>query len=1149
MADGTRVNELRKEVDSLKEYAARAEKNIEELRTMMTSMATNLQAHAHAATSSQIPIDVDNLQGENNQAASGYHIPTKCSTIEFPHFSGDNLRGWIYCCDQFFEVDETPPQSKVKIAAVHLDGRALQWHQAYMKGRITRDVPMWEEYVRALSARFGTREYEDPMAELVSLRKTHSVQQYLDRFDELHNSLELPDNYAMSCFLAGLKQEISGLVRMFKPQTLQDAVSLAKLQEQNLTFQAKSNNNFTYQRPNPKPNPNPLSPKPVNHHNPSQISPHNTSPVKPNYSQFTKTPNTPILPSKRLSSQDFDEKRAKGLCFWYDEKFTKGHDCRKKRQLYFMQLPDEEEEESEYEDSQETCENEEVEVFIPSQPVQSHLTLHVMMGIHTFKTMRITGSAFGKPLHVLIDCGSTHNFLDFDYARKAGCKLEETTPFHVDLAGNKRQISQYECKKFTWRMQGVQFQTDIMILPFGGCDMVLGIQWLVTLGDIMWNFSDLKMVIPNGNKKVVLRGTQPNPVKLVTNKQAHKMLQKPSDIALTCMGSVTPMNQTCEEEQFTSRPSLLSLEAQPFKPGNDLLQNFQDLFEEPQQLPPPRTHDHAIVLKEGTDAINVRPYRYPAIQKNEIEKIIQEMLDTGVVRESISPFSSPIILVKKKDGTWRLCVDYRELNRHTIKDKFPIPVIEELLDELYGATIFSKLDLRSGYHQIRMKEGDISKTAFRTHQGHYEFLVIPFGLTNAPSDESNFPALSQKIHIVFFYDILVYSTTTEDHLHHLKLTFEVLRQHKLFLKKSKCQLFSASIEYLGHIISKEGVAADPAKTQAMTDWHIPRNLKRLRGFLGVTGYYRRFIQGYGRIARPLTLLLKKNNFHWNTEAEKAFNQLKQAMMQAPVLALPNFSQQFIIETDASGGGIGAVLMKQGQPIAFMSKVLTTQHQALSVCEKELLALVIAIQKWRPYLIGRKFVVRTDHQSLKHLLEQRISTPAQQRWLTKLMGYDYTVTYKKGKENSAADALSRVPMEFTSNDSQLYAISVIHNTFMDRVKATYQADTHLQAKIQECIANPTATTTYQWNGEFLLRKGKVVVGKDSGLRWDILLHHHDGAIGGHSGTQATYKRIIQHMYWKGLKKDVYHHVQACLICQQHKGENVASPGLLQPIPIP
>lgn len=427
-------------------------------------------------------------------------------------------------------------------------------------------------------------------------------------------------------------------------------------------------------------------------------------------------------------------------------------------------------------------------------------------------------------------------------------------------------VSKYECKGFTWRMQEVQFSTDIMVLPLGGCDMVLGIQWLVTLGDITWNFSELKMVIPNGNKKVTLRRLQPNSVKLISTKKTSKLLQNSSEVALACMGTLSEVTTESNSEPSETGACLLSLEAQPYEPSELLLQSFQDLFEKPQQLPPSRTHDHGIVLKEGTDAINVRPYRYPAIQKTEIEKMIKEMLHSRVIRESKSPFSSPIILVKKKDGTWRLCVDYRELNKHTIKDKFPIHVIEELLDELHGATTFSKLDLRSGYHQIRMRYGDISKTAFKTHQGHYEFLVMPFGLTNAPSTFQSlmnqiFQPYLRKFILVFFDDILVYSPTKELHLQHLKLTLEILRKHQLFLKRNKCQFFSTKIEYLGHIISQEGVSADPSKTKAMNDWPTARNLKGLRGFLGLTGYYRRFIKGYGTIARPLTQLLRKNNFH------------------------------------------------------------------------------------------------------------------------------------------------------------------------------------------------------------------------------------------------------------------------------------------------
>jgi hypothetical protein len=367
------------------------------------------------------------------------------------------------------------------------------------------------------------------------------------------------------------------------------------------------------------------------------------------------------------------------------------------------------------------------------------ISLHAISGTPTPHTMRVVGFIRGQMVVILIDSGSTHNFLDPSIVKKTQLSILSHTRITVKVANGDTIQSEGQCSDVSLKVQGVILTTEFYILSLGGCDMVLGVQWLQTLGPIIWDFLQLTMRFTLFGKPIILTGL--NSAGL-TVEDSPKFFKNASASAKGLVLQMLPHFQA-----FSSTVIHEDLQA--------LIIEFGMVFEEPKGLPPQRSHDHQILLKEGTKPVCVRPYRYPYYQKTEIEKIVKELLQTGVIRHSQSPFSSPVLLVKKADGSWQMCMDYRSLNQETIKDKFPIPVIDELLDELFGAKVFSKLDLRSGYHQIRVKTEDIPKTAFRTHEGHYEFLVMPFGLTNAPSTfqglmNSVFRPFLRRFVLVFF---------------------------------------------------------------------------------------------------------------------------------------------------------------------------------------------------------------------------------------------------------------------------------------------------------------------------------------------------------------------------------------------------------------
>ncbi|XP_061358911.1 uncharacterized protein LOC133303071 [Gastrolobium bilobum] len=556
--------------------------------------------------------------------------------------------------------------------------------------------------------------------------------------------------------------------------------------------------------------------------------------------------------------------------------------------------------------------------FNETGAVNEDASLHSLSEIHNSKALNFVTTIQGQTVTILVDTGSTHSFIQRHLVSALQIPVIRIRKMRVFLGNGEFLVCDSKCLKVKLMVQGQTFEMDLWVLDLDTLGIILGMTWLESLGKVTHDYNQLTMEFDWQGKLVQLKG------------ESHEGIQKKSAVG-SCL------SLACETQHQSGTT--------------------------------------------WSKPVNVKPYRYGYHQKEEIEKQVTELLASGFIQYSTSPYSSPVLLVKKQDNTWRMCIDYRALNALTVRDRFPMPTIDELIDELGGSAIFSKLDLRAGYHQIRMLPQDIPKTSFRTHEGHYEYLVMPFGLTNAPS-------------------------TFQDHTQHMQITLHTLSQNQFFVKMSKCAFGVEEIDYLGHKVSHKGVHADNKKIEAMLSWPPPKSIKQLRGFLGLTGYYRRFVQNYATIASPLTDLLKQGAFNWSEEAQEAFEFLKMAMASTPILVLPNFSLPFVLETDASNSGIGAVLLQQDRLLSFFSKRLGPRLATASTYVRELYAICEAVKRWRQYLLGAHFTIRTNHRSIKELLGQTIQTTEQQKYLCKLLGYSFNIEYKPGPLNVVADGLSR-----------------------------------------------------------------------------------------------------------------------------------------------
>lgn len=494
---------------------------------------------------------------------------------------------------------------------------------------------------------------------------------------------------------------------------------------------------------------------------------------------------------------------------------------------------------------------------------------------------------------------------------------------------------------------------------------------------------------------------------------------------------VNHMKEVESNDRFEEIKELLRLDHLGQKERNHveiLIKKYADRFYIPgEPLESTKNYQHKIPVTSDIP-ITTKQYRMPQSLKIEVDKQMEESYNSGIIKHSESPYNSPVWIVPKKPDSkgnkrWRVVIDFRQLNEKTITDAYPLPNITDILDQLGGSVYFSVFDLASGYHQIEMDPKDRYKTAFSTPRGHWEFNRMPFGLKNAPATfqrlmDTVLTGLQGISMFVYLDDIIVFAKNLEEHGQRINELMQRLRKANLQLQSDKCEFLRPEVNYLGHIISKEGLKPDPAKLDAVKNFPIPKKQKNIRSFLGLTGYYRRFIRNFSKIAKPLTKLLEKDaDFKWSQEASDAFETLKENLCTAPILQYPDFSKPFIITTDASGIAIGAILSQgeigKDKPIAYYSRVLRGAELRYDTYEKEALAIVQGVKNFRPYIYGHKFTLVTDHKPLVWFRSAKEANSRVLKWRLKLAEYDYDVQYKPGKINLNADALSRNPVELVN----------------------------------------------------------------------------------------------------------------------------------------
>jgi len=672
---------------------------------------------------------------------------------------------------------------------------------------------------------------------------------------------------------------------------------------------------------------------------------------------------------------------------------------------------------------------------------------------------KVTLRANGKVQTAIVDSGAATSIITKALLKKLNCEIDKPSNLIVVTANGARIKSLGIVSDLPITIGKINIPTAFQVLESKDEVLILGNEWLRDANAVMdWNHASLTIRDGDKTAKIPIAFTKAaklNTLEENNSEESEEAIIYYSDISteeedltynpwrVSSSQDMRSYDQETEDDPSTTRnPAIFLAENEQANDQNAEWNLEKDLHVGPldhhqQQLFLQLISDSADVcassqmdigrtniLKHDIHTGNHAPIAKQAYKSNPVKKVfieneIQDMEKRGIIRKSKSPWASPVVIVDKKDGTQRFCVDYRGLNKITKIDRYPLPRIDELLETFRTAHWFTTLDLASGYWQVEMNEADKEKTAFVTHKGLYEFNVMPFGLCNAPG---TFQRLMNfvlqdflgKFVAVYLDDIIIYSRTFEQHIDHLKLVFEALRTATLKIKLKKGFFCFPNIAFLGHIVGRNGISPDPAKVEKIMNFPEPTNLKELRGALGLFSYYRKFVKDFSRIAKPLLMLLKKDTpFEWNTKQQNAFDYLKKKLMEAPILQYPDFSKPFLIYTDASGTGLGAVLSQLNDEekecvIAYASRSLNKAECNYGITDQECLAVVWAVKHFEQYLGLLPFKIITDHSALKFLQTADMPSGRRARWIMYLQQFKFEIIHRPGKDNKNADALSRIP---------------------------------------------------------------------------------------------------------------------------------------------